>query len=107
MNLRYSLGSLIWVVCFSLSVAFIAIYWGLGWAISILCLRHILMGIPLIYIKWREILIGTENASKLPELRINKWPNTRWVVETIASFILSILFIVLFNIPLDVYLFLK
>lgn len=107
MNTRGWLGSLLWVVGFNLCVALIALDWGLGWAIAILCVRHILLGIPDVYTGWRRIIIGSRDASQMPAPSLKPWPNRKWAIETTVCTLLSIALIIWFNIPLGDLLFSK
>lgn len=104
MNIRGWVGSLFWVVGFNLCVALIAVDWGIGWAVGILCLRHIMMGIPHVYHSWRKLIVGSQKALTLPELSVD-WPNRKWIIETVACVFLSLIFIIWFNSPLGELLF--
>jgi hypothetical protein len=104
MNGRQVLASLLWVVGFNLSVALIAIFWGIGWAISILCLRHILLGIPSVFNRWRGLFITSIESTTTVNAN-QKWPNQKWLVETILLVVVAVIIIVWINIPLKDVLF--
>lgn len=104
MSGRRVLASLLWVVVFNLSVALIAIYWGIGWTIAILCIRHILLGVPRISDHWRDLfLVSTEPTTSVKANQ--KWPNRNWLIETSLLIIFAVIVIVRFNIPLKDILF--
>ncbi|MBP7354932.1 MAG: hypothetical protein KA928_02130 [Longilinea sp.] len=100
MKTRAWIGSFLWVFGFNLLVAWAAIDWGLGWAIAILCLRHILAGIPKLYNTWRELVVGPQDAAKMPALSVEKWPNRKWLIETVLCSGLSAVVVFWFNYPL-------
>jgi hypothetical protein len=83
----------------------VALELGIGWAIAILCLRHILLGIPRFYYGWRRFIIGSQDASKMPPLSVREWPNRKWLIETIAWTCFSLIIIIWFNFPLEQLLF--
>jgi hypothetical protein len=104
MNGRQGLASLLCVVGFNLSVALIAIYWGIGWTIAILCLRHILLGVPRIYDRWRSLFVISPESTT--SMKANQtWPNRHWLIETSLLIVFAIIIIVRFNIPLKNILF--
>jgi preprotein translocase subunit SecE len=104
MNRRQALLSILWVVGFNLSVALVAIYWGIGLAIAILCLRHILLGIPVVYDRWRGLfLVSTESITIVSTHQ--KWPNRKWLIKTILLVVFAVIIIVKANIPLKDFLF--
>ncbi len=104
MSGRQWFASLLWVVGFNLSVALIAIYWGIGWTIAILCLRHILLGIPRIYGRWRGLFLGS--TEPITSVKANqRWPDRNWLIETSLLIVFAIIAILGFNIPLKDILF--
>lgn len=107
MNIRAWVGSFFWIFGFNLLVAWIAIYSGIGWAIAILSFRHTIIGIPRLYNSWRKFVVGSTNASKMPELAVKEWPNRKWLIETSICFCISVAFIIWFNYPLGELLFKK
>ncbi len=89
MNKRAWFGSVIWVVGFNLFVAGVAYFWSISWAILILCMRHILLGVPKLYNIWRILIVGEEQYSQLQ--KINKdWPNRSWILETVIVLSITI-----------------
>ncbi len=103
MRTRAWFGSFIWVVSFNLFVAGVAYFWSISWAILILCLRHILLGIPKIYDAWRIIVVGQEQYSHMPKIT-KEWPNQRWVLESIISIFITIASFIWINEPLKTLL---
>lgn len=101
MNKQLGLASFLWVVSFNLCVALIAIYWGIGWSIAILSLRHILFGIPKVYDRWRGLFLASTTIEKANQ----HWPNRNWLIETSLLIVATIVIIVWFNIPLKNVLF--
>ena len=93
------IGMLIWVAGFSLIVALIALLWSVSWAILILCVRHILLGIPDVYELWRKIVVGRDEYSRFPKLSKN-WPTRSWYIESAVLIILSIGSFFWLNVPL-------
>ena len=104
MSTRAWLGSIAWVVGFNLFVALVAYHWSLSWAILILCLRHILFGIPKAYEIWRRIVIGNEQYTRLPTLD-KKWPHRAWILETLVCILLTLASFVWINEPLKALLY--
>jgi hypothetical protein len=104
-NTKFLLGTLLWVVGFNLVVALIAIDYGIGWSIMILFLRHILLGIPVVYKFFRDFLPGSKERIKAQDISGNGWPTRRWLIETIALSIFSLIVIIWFNYPLRILLF--
>jgi len=104
MNGRLGLASLLWVVGFNLCVALIAVYWGIGWSIAILCLRHILLGIPKVYDRWRGLFLTSTTSTTFVKAN-QQWPTRKWIIETGLLIIATIIVIVRYNSPLKNVLF--
>lgn len=100
MNLRAWIGTIIWVFGFNLSVAIMAYNWSIGWGILILCLRHVLWGIPKIYNIWRKVVIGNAETSFQLKPLNKKWPNQMWFFETFVCVLLSMGSFMWINYPL-------
>ncbi len=103
MNVRAWFGSFIWVAVFNLFVACVAYFWSISWAILILCLRHILLGIPKIYDVWRIMVVGKEQFSHLPKVS-KDWPNKIWNIVTIIGILITIASFIWINEPLRIIL---
>jgi hypothetical protein len=103
MSARAWLGTIIWVVGFNLAVALVAYLWSVSWAIVILSLRYILLGIPKGYELWRRLVVGDQEYSRLPKLD-KKWPTPAWYLSTLVGIFLSISSLIWLNEPLKVLL---
>jgi hypothetical protein len=104
MNTRAWAGTLIWVVGFNLSIALIAFFVSVGYAIIILCIRHIVFGIPQWYSIWRKFVIGSEASSSLQIFPEKKWPNRIWVGEIVACAIISLIALLWLDLPIRDFL---
>ncbi len=89
MSARAWFGSLIWVVSFNLLVAGVAYFWSISWAVLIIFIRHILLGIPKIYDTWRMTVVGKEQYSHLTRVE-KKWPNQPWIIETVIGLLITV-----------------
>lgn len=103
MNARAWFGSFIWVLCFNLIIAGIAYSWSTSLAILILCLRHILLGVPKIYDNWRIIVVGKEQYSHLSKVT-KEWPNRQWILESVIGISIIIASFIWVNEPLKTLL---
>ncbi len=100
MNIRAWVGAAIWVFVFNLLVAFVIYNWSISWGISILCIRHVLWGIPKIFKIWRKVVVGNVETSFQSKPLNNKWPNRMWIFETLVCVLLSLGSLLWLNFPL-------
>lgn len=106
-NSRASLGTVLWVFGFNLAIAMLAYFWGIHWAILILCLRHLFLRIPHIYEFWRKIVVGREAATHLTAYPNISWPNRSWLLKTFFCICLSIVSFIWLDWPLKNILIVK
>lgn len=100
---RALIGSLIWVFGFNLFVAGVAYFWSVGWAVLILLLRHVLLGFPNLYNKWRAIILGREQYLLMSPVN-KEWPNQIWILGTAVGILITIASFIWVNQPLKTLL---
>jgi len=97
MNTRGFLGAAVWSLGFYLTVALAALYLGLGIALALLTLRHILIGIPPIFEMWRRLVFGREQAARFPPMPERRWPNSAWAIEALIYSGVTLFVLLQFN----------
>jgi hypothetical protein len=104
MRARSWVGSSVWVIIYNLIVGLIAIYIGIGYAIVIICLRHILWGIPRAFGYWIRFIYGYDEYESYLSKKQTKWPNKKWIIESIICVAITAIVLIKFNIKLfDVF----
>lgn len=90
-------GTAIWSLFFYLALAFAALYLGIGIAFLLVSIRHILLGIPKIYIYWRRLILGKEQSNALPPFHTDIWPSKYWIFDTLLYTVVTIAVLGWFN----------
>lgn len=100
MNTRGYVGASLWSLGFYVSVALAALYLGLGVALALFSLRHILMGIPRVFAMWRVLVFGREQSARFPPVPERKWPNSSWAIDSLIYIGATVFVLLRFNIRL-------
>jgi len=89
-----------WVITFSLVVGLIAFYLGIGYAVAILCVRHILWGVPSIFGYWVKLVYGNDEYEKYLEKKKSGRLGNNLIIESITCIAITIVIFIWFNIKL-------
>ena len=100
MKIRSWVGSVAWVILFSLIVGLIALFIGIGYALAILCLRHILWGIPTAFGSWVRFIYGPEEYKNYLAKEKAQWPNSSWIISSLIYVTITAVVLIMFNIKL-------
>lgn len=102
MDARGTIGAGIWSLVFYLAITFTSLFLGIGIALALFSVRHILLGIPIIYKYWRKAVFGEKLSGTFPQFYEKKWPNLFWILDSLVYTALSISAIHWFNFRLIV-----
>jgi hypothetical protein len=71
----------LWSLRYNISVALAALFLGIGVALMLISARHILLGIPVVFEKWRLFVAGPEMTAHVPPRQTRQWPNRTGAIE--------------------------
>jgi hypothetical protein len=90
----------LWSFGYNVGVALVALFLGIGVALVFISARHILLGIPAAFEKWRSLVTGPDLAARFPSTQAQPWPNRNWIIEAFLYSGVTIVVLLWFNIKL-------